>query len=54
MSSENAVRRIATVGTEVIGASWAALFLADGLEVEDIDPTPDAEEGLPLHRESRR
>ena len=46
MSSENAIRRIAIVGTGVIGASWAALFLAHGLEVVATDPAPNAEENL--------
>lgn len=38
--------RIAVVGTGVIGASWAALFLAHGHEVIATDPAPDAEERL--------
>jgi carnitine 3-dehydrogenase len=38
--------RIAVVGTGVIGASWAALFLARGLEVTATDPAPGAEERL--------
>jgi len=46
MSADNAIRRIAIVGTGVIGASWAALFLAHGLEVIATDPAPDAEENL--------
>jgi 3-hydroxyacyl-CoA dehydrogenase len=46
MSSENAIRRIAIVGTGVIGASWAALFLAHGLDVVATDPAPNAEENL--------
>src|SRR6202453_5306599 len=46
MSSGKAIRRIATVGTGVIGASWAALFLAHGLEVIATDPAPNAEENL--------
>jgi 3-hydroxyacyl-CoA dehydrogenase len=39
----NAIKRIAIVGTGVIGASWAALFLAKGLEVVATDPAPGAE-----------
>jgi 3-hydroxyacyl-CoA dehydrogenase len=31
MSNNKAIRRIAIVGTGVIGASWAALYLAKGL-----------------------
>jgi 3-hydroxyacyl-CoA dehydrogenase len=46
MSSENAIRRIAIVGTGVIGASWAALFLAHGIDVVATDPAPNAEENL--------
>ena len=42
----NPIRRIAIVGTGVIGASWAALYLAKGLEVVATDPAPGAEEGL--------
>lgn len=40
------VRRIAVVSTGVIGASWAAYFLARGLDVVATDPAPDAEERL--------
>jgi carnitine 3-dehydrogenase len=40
------VRRVAVVGTGVIGASWAAHFLAHGLDVIATDPAPDAEERL--------
>ncbi|MDB5396065.1 MAG: lcdH [Rhodospirillales bacterium] len=35
--------KIALVGTGVIGASWASLFLAKGLDVVATDPAPDAE-----------
>src|SRR5262245_46543571 len=41
-----AIKRIAIVGTGVIGASWAALYLAKGLEVVASDPAPGAEERL--------
>src|SRR5690554_2363776 len=37
------VRRAAVIGAGTIGASWAALFLARGLEVAVSDPAPDAE-----------
>jgi 3-hydroxyacyl-CoA dehydrogenase len=37
------IRRIAIIGTGVIGASWSALFLAKGLEVIATDVAPDAE-----------
>jgi carnitine 3-dehydrogenase len=40
------VRTVAVVGTGVIGASWAALFLAHGRRVIATDPTKGAEEGL--------
>jgi 3-hydroxyacyl-CoA dehydrogenase len=46
MSAEKPIRRIAIVGTGVIGASWAALFLAHGLEVIATDPAPNAEKNL--------
>jgi 3-hydroxyacyl-CoA dehydrogenase len=38
--------RIAVVGTGVIGASWATLFLAHGHDVVASDPAPGAEERL--------
>jgi len=40
------VRRVAVVGTGVIGASWVAYFLAQGLDVSATDPMPGAEEKL--------
>jgi len=46
MSANKPIRRIAIVGTGVIGASWAALFLAHGLEVVATDPAPNAEKNL--------
>jgi len=49
MSNSNAsrpIRRIAIIGTGVIGASWAALFLAKGLDVIATDIAPDAEASL--------
>lgn len=46
MSKNKPIRRIAIVGTGVIGASWAALYLAKGLEVVATDPAPDAEARL--------
>ena len=39
-------RPVAVVGTGVIGASWAAHFLAHGLDVVATDPAPGAEERL--------
>jgi carnitine 3-dehydrogenase len=40
---ERKVQRVAVVGTGVIGASWAAHFLARGLDVTSTDPAPGAE-----------
>lgn len=44
MSKE--IRRVAIIGTGVIGASWAALFLAKGLDVIATDIAPNAEKRL--------
>ncbi|PVZ11879.1 3-hydroxyacyl-CoA dehydrogenase NAD-binding domain-containing protein [Actinomycetospora cinnamomea] len=38
--------RVAVVGTGVIGASWARLFLAHGHDVVATDPAPGAEDRL--------
>lgn len=40
------VNRVTIIGTGVIGASWAALFLAKGLEVVATDVAPNAEASL--------
>jgi 3-hydroxyacyl-CoA dehydrogenase len=40
------IRNVAIVGTGVIGASWAALYLARGLNVIATDPAPNAESNL--------
>ncbi len=40
------VKRVAVVGTGVIGASWVAYFLAHGLDVNATDPSPGAEARL--------
>jgi carnitine 3-dehydrogenase len=40
------VQRVAVVGCGTVGASWAALFLALGLDVAATDPAPDGEERL--------
>jgi 3-hydroxyacyl-CoA dehydrogenase len=37
------IARVAVIGTGTIGASWAAHFLARGLDVTATDPAPDAE-----------
>jgi 3-hydroxyacyl-CoA dehydrogenase len=46
MSNNKPIRRIAIIGTGVIGASWASLFLAKGLQVVATDPAPNAEASL--------
>jgi 3-hydroxyacyl-CoA dehydrogenase len=46
MSNSKPIRRIAIIGTGVIGASWASLFLAKGLQVVATDPAPNAEASL--------
>lgn len=46
MSFNKPIRRIAIVGTGVIGASWAAQFLARGFDVTATDPGPNAETNL--------
>ena len=43
MSYNKPIRRIAIVGTGVIGASWAAEYLARGFDVIATDPGPNAE-----------
>ena len=40
------IRTIGIVGTGVIGASWAAYFLAKGFDVPATDPAADAEANL--------
>jgi len=40
------IQNIAIVGTGVIGASWAALYLARGFNVIATDPAPNAEANL--------
>ena len=46
MSYQKPIQRIAIVGTGVIGASWAAEFLARGFDVVATDPAPKAEASL--------
>lgn len=46
MTATKPIRRIAIIGTGVIGASWAALFLAKGLQVVATDVAPNAEVAL--------
>ncbi|VVE61741.1 3-hydroxyacyl-CoA dehydrogenase [Pandoraea captiosa] len=40
------IEQVAVIGTGVIGASWAAYFLARGLRVRAWDPAPGARERL--------
>src|SRR3954469_18355639 len=46
MTDSKPIRRIAIIGTGVIGASWTALYLAKGLQVVATDPAPNAEAAL--------
>src|SRR5215813_6747945 len=46
MTDSKPIRRIAIVGTGVIGASWAAEYLARGFDVIATDPAPNAESNL--------
>ena len=46
MSKSGEIQKVAIVGTGVIGASWAALYLARGLTVVATDPGPNAEANL--------
>jgi 3-hydroxyacyl-CoA dehydrogenase len=46
MPSDKPIRRVAIIGTGVIGASWTALFLAKGLDVVATDIAPNAEASL--------
>lgn len=41
--SARVIKTVGVVGTGVIGASWAAYFLAQGLAVRATDPSPGAE-----------
>jgi 3-hydroxyacyl-CoA dehydrogenase len=46
MTDTKPIRRVAVIGTGVIGASWTALFLAKGLQVVATDIAPNAEAAL--------
>src|SRR5215475_4250949 len=46
MSYNKPIKKIAIVGTGVIGASWAAQYLARGFDVVATDPGPNAEANL--------
>src|ERR1700684_1485639 len=46
MTDTKPIRRVAIIGTGVIGASWTALFLAKGLQVVATAIAPNAEAAL--------
>ena len=46
MAKNGQIQNVAIVGTGVIGASWAALYLARGFNVVATDPAPNAEANL--------
>lgn len=46
MKTDSDIKRVTIVGTGLIGASWAACFLAHGLDVVATDPAPGAEAAL--------
>ena len=46
MDANTGISRVAIVGTGLIGGSWAACFLAHGLDVVATDPAPGTEDKL--------
>ena len=44
MDINTEINRVAIVGTGLIGSSWAACFLAHGLDVVATDPAPGTED----------
>lgn len=44
--ADTQIRKVAVVGTGLIGASWVAQYLASGLDVVATDPAPNAEASL--------
>jgi 3-hydroxyacyl-CoA dehydrogenase len=44
MKTNTEISRVAIVGTGLIGSSWAACFLAHGLDVVATDPAPGTED----------
>ena len=44
MDTKTEISRVAIVGTGLIGSSWAAFFLAHGLDVVATDPAPGTED----------
>lgn len=51
MAGDTPIRSVAVVGTGLIGASWAGIFLAGGLDVTAWDPSADARADLPARAE---
>jgi 3-hydroxyacyl-CoA dehydrogenase len=52
MDANTEISRVTIVGTGLIGGSWAACFLAHGLDVVATDPAPGAEDKLRHYVES--
>ena len=46
MDANTGISRVAIVGTGLIGGSWAACFLAHGLDVVATDPAPGTEDKM--------
>jgi 3-hydroxyacyl-CoA dehydrogenase len=46
MDADTGISRVAIVGTGLIGGSWAACFLAHGLDVVATDPAPGTEDKM--------
>ena len=46
MDANTEINRVAIVGTGLIGGSWAACFLAHGLDVVATDPAPGTEDKM--------
>jgi 3-hydroxyacyl-CoA dehydrogenase len=52
MGANTEINRVAIVGTGLIGSSWAACFLAHGLDVVATDPAPGTEDKVRQNVES--
>jgi carnitine 3-dehydrogenase len=52
MDADTEINRVAIVGTGLIGSSWAACFLAHGLDVVAIDPASGTEDKVRHHVEA--
>ena len=44
MDQNTGINRVTIVGTGLVGGSWAACFLAHGLDVVATDPAPEAKD----------